>query len=161
YLKARPPGLRYARGNPGGPSVVIGYDARHNSRVFAEDAARVIAGAGFRACLACRPWPTPTTAWVVAHLGAGAGVMVTASHNPPPYNGYKVYWCNGAQIIPPHDKGIAAQIAAIGRTDVLPMPSLDDARRAGLVVDLDEAMHDRYIDEVIALRAKPELDGSK
>jgi phosphomannomutase len=86
--------------------------------------------------------------------------MVTASHNPPAYNGYKVYWGNGAQIIPPHDQGIAAAIAKIGRSDQLPMPALDDARRAKTVVDLDEQLHERYLDAVIALRAQPDLDGT-
>ena len=69
---------------------------------------RGVIGAGLRVYLAHRPWPTPVTAWSVLDLGAAAGVMVTASHNPPAYNGYKVYWGNGAQIIPPHDTGIAA-----------------------------------------------------
>ncbi|HEU4613672.1 MAG TPA: phospho-sugar mutase, partial [Kofleriaceae bacterium] len=144
--------------------VVIGHDARHNSRVFSEDTARVLAGAGIKAYLAHRPWPTPTTAWAVTALGAAAGVMVTASHNPPAYNGYKVYWGNGAQIIPPHDKGIAAAIAREekrGRSDQLPMPELADARANGLVVDLDEGLHDRYLADVIALRAQPQLDGSQ
>jgi phosphomannomutase len=141
--------------------VVIGHDARHNSRVFAEDTARVLAGAGIKALLAHRPWPTPTTAWAVTDARAAGGVMVTASHNPPAYNGYKVYWTNGAQIIPPHDTGIAAAIATIGATDLLPMPELDDARRAGLVVDLDETVHERYLDAVIALRASPAVDGSR
>ena len=140
--------------------VVIGHDARHNSRVFSEDTARVLAGVGIRVHLAHRPWPTPTTAWAVTTLGAAAGVMVTASHNPPAYNGYKVYWGNGAQIIPPHDTGIAAAIAKVGRSDQLAMPSLDDARKRGLVVDLDEALHDRYLADVVALRAQPSLDGS-
>ena len=138
--------------------VVIGHDARHLSREFAEDTARVLAGAGIRALLAHRPWPTPTTAWAVVDREAAAGVMVTASHNPPQYNGYKVYWGNGAQIIPPHDVGIAAAIARTskaGRSDELAMPSLADARARGLVVDLDEALHDRYLTAVLGLRRTP------
>ena len=137
--------------------VVIGHDARHNSRVFAEDTARVLAGAGIKAVLAPRPWPTPTTAWAVTATNACAGVMVTASHNPPEYNGYKVYWGNGAQIIPPHDKGIAAEIDKVGRSDELPMPPLTDQH----IVHLDETLHDRYIAAVVALRAQPKLDGTK
>lgn len=152
YLKAKVP-------DAAGRGVLIGHDARHNSRVFAEDTARVLAGAGIKSFLAHRPWPTPTSAWAVTHLGAAAGVMVTASHNPPEYNGYKVYWGNGAQIIPPHDTGIAAEIAKIGRSDELAMPELAAARKAGLVVDLDESLHDKYLAEVIALRAQPSLDG--
>ena len=139
--------------------VLIGHDARRNSRVFSEDTARVIAGCGITVYLAHRPWPTPTTAWAVLERRACAGVMVTASHNPPAYNGYKVYWGNGAQIIPPHDTGIAAAIAKIGRSDRLPMPALDELRAQGLVVDLDETLHDRYLEAVVALRASPTLDG--
>ncbi len=101
------------------------------------------------------------TAWAVTDRNACAGVMVTASHNPPEYNGYKVYWGNGAQIIPPHDAGIAAAIAKIGRSNQLPMPALADARRDKLVIDLDEALHDRYLAAVIALRAQPKLDVGK
>jgi phosphomannomutase len=141
--------------------VVIGHDSRTNSRVFSEDTARVLAGAGIRAYLAHRPWPTPTTAWAVVDRNAAAGVMVTASHNPPEYNGYKVYWGNGAQIVPPHDHGIAAAIDKIGRSDQLPMPALADARRNKLVIDLDEALHDRYLAAVVALRPQPALDVSK
>ncbi|HEY4242518.1 MAG TPA: phospho-sugar mutase [Kofleriaceae bacterium] len=142
--------------------VVIGHDARRNSRVFAEDTARVLAGAGIRVYLAHRAWPTPTTAWTVTHTNACAGVMVTASHNPAAYNGYKVYWGNGAQIIPPHDTGIARSIAEtelLGSSDALPMPSLADARAAGLVSELGEDVHDLYIAAVVALRASPATDG--
>jgi phosphomannomutase len=139
--------------------VLIGHDARRNSRVFSEDTARVIAGAGIKVYLAHRPWPTPTTAWAVVDRNACGGVMVTASHNPPAYNGYKVYWGNGAQIIPPHDIGIAAAVTRIGRSDKLPMPELAALRAKGLVIDLDETLHDRYLEAVVALRANPTLDG--
>ena len=138
-------------------SVVIGHDARTNSRAFAEDSARVFAGAGLRVYLAPRPWPTPVTAWCVSHFGAAAGVMVTASHNPRTYNGYKVYWGNGAQIIPPHDAGIAAAIARVGRSDELPMAPLDDPH----ITHLGEDTHDRYVAAVVALRPRPELDVGK
>ncbi len=139
--------------------VLIGHDARRNSRVFSEDTARVLGGIGIKVYLAHRPWPTPTTAWAVGATNACAGIMVTASHNPPAYNGYKVYWGNGAQIIPPHDTGIAAAIAKVGRSDQLPMPSLEELRRNGLVIDLDETLHDAYLADVVALRASPGIDG--
>ena len=116
--------------------VVIGHDARHLSRELSEDTARVLGGAGIRSYLAHRPWPTPMTAWAVTARQACAGVMVTASHNPAAYNGYKVYWGNGAQIIPPHDTGIAAAIARVGAASGIAMPGLDELRAAGTVVDL-------------------------
>lgn len=153
YLLAIVPAARTA-------GVVIGHDARRNSRIFAEDTARVLGGLGIKSYLAHRPWPTPTTAWAVVELAACAGVMVTASHNPPAYNGYKVYWGNGAQIIPPHDVDIAAAIAKVGRSDHLAMPELAELRARGLVHDLDESLHDAYLAAVIALRASPALSGS-
>lgn len=98
--------------------VVIGYDGRLMSREFAEDAANVFATLGLRVYLSEVLCPTPVTAFAVKHLNAAAGVMVTASHNPPEYNGYKVYWGNGAQIIPPHDAGIAAAIDHAALQDI-------------------------------------------
>ncbi|UGY93306.1 phospho-sugar mutase [Streptomyces gobiensis] len=106
----------------GGGLVVIGYDARYKSEDFARDTAAVMVGAGLRAALLPRPLPTPVLAFAIRHLGAVAGVTVTASHNPPRDNGYKVYLGDGSQIVPPADTGIAGEIAAIG--------SLADVARA-------------------------------
>ncbi|MEW1871192.1 phospho-sugar mutase [Streptomyces caelestis] len=109
-------------GHTGG-LVVIGYDARHKSRDFAEDTAAVMTGAGLRAAVLNRPLPTPVLAFAVRHLGAVAGVEVTASHNPPRDNGYKVYLGDGSQIVPPADAEIAAEIAAVASLTTLPRPA--------------------------------------
>ena len=110
----------YLRDHEAAPSAVIGYDARHNSDVFARDTAEVLAGAGVRAVLLPEPLPTPVLAFAIGHLGLSAGVMVTASHNPPRDNGYKVYLGDTSQIVPPADTDISAAIDAVGAVDTLP-----------------------------------------
>nr|WP_206440815.1 phospho-sugar mutase [Streptomyces scabichelini] len=103
--------------------VVIGYDARHKSEDFARDTAAVMTGAGLRAAVLPRPLPTPVLAFAIRHLGAVAGVEVTASHNPPRDNGYKVYLGEGSQIVPPADAEIAAEIEAIAGLSDVPRPA--------------------------------------
>jgi phosphomannomutase len=115
YLKAR---------GQGEGLVVIGYDARYKSTDFALDTAAVMTGAGLRAAVLPRPLPTPVLAFAVRHLGAVAGVEVTASHNPPRDNGYKVYLGDGSQIVPPADGEIAAEIAAVGPLASVPRPGV-------------------------------------
>jgi phosphomannomutase len=103
------------------PVVVVGYDARYGSRDFAIDSCRVLAGAGVSARLLPRPLPTPVLSFAVRHLGAQAGVMVTASHNPAGDNGYKVYGADGAQIVSPSDSEIEAAIRDAGPARDLPL----------------------------------------
>jgi phosphomannomutase len=133
-----------------GAVVAIGYDARHNSRQFAMDTAAVMAGAGHLPRLLSQASPTPVLAFSVRHLGAQAGVMVTASHNPARDNGYKVYLGDGSQIAPPNDALIAACIDAVGplagipRGDFAELPAEDMlapyvARSAELVTVTPEA----------------------
>jgi phosphomannomutase len=112
--------------------VVIGYDARRKSEDFARDTAAVMTGAGLNAAVLPRPLPTPVLAYAIRHLGAVAGVEVTASHNPPRDNGYKVYLGDGSQIVPPADAEIAAEIAAVRSLHDVPRPdtgweTLDDS----------------------------------
>ena len=126
-----------------GDAVVIGYDARHNSDVFARDTAEVVTGAGLRAYVLPRPLPTPLLAFAIRDLGCVAGVMVTASHNPPRDNGYKVYLGDGSQIVPPADDEIAARITAVG-------PLADVPRGDGGEV-LGDDIVDRYVDSVVKL----------
>ena len=110
----------YLQETVGTGSVVIGYDARRNSDVFARDTAEVLTGAGFEALTLPRELPTPLLAFAIRELGCVAGVMVTASHNPPQDNGYKVYLGDGSQIVPPADTGIAAHIDAVGALSGVP-----------------------------------------
>ena len=131
--------------------VVIGYDGRRLSRELAEDTACVLAAAGIRAFLFPDFAPTPLTAFAVTHLKAAAGVMVTASHNPPEYNGYKAYWGNGAQIVPPVDVGIAAEIAKAPPARDVPRLSVKEARARGLLVDVADDVIRAYLDAVLAL----------
>ena len=125
------------------PTVVVGYDARHNSDVFARDTAELMTAAGVNAHLLPKPLPTPVLAFAIRHLGCSAGVMVTASHNPPQDNGYKVYLGDGSQIVPPADADISAEILAVGPVNELP--------RSNDYVRLGDEVAEAYMAAAIAL----------
>ncbi|MFF2493117.1 phospho-sugar mutase [Agromyces sp. NPDC058064] len=135
------------------PSVVIGYDGRKNSAVFARDSAELMAGAGVRAILLPRLLPTPVLAFAVRHFGTSAGVMVTASHNPPNDNGYKVYLGgehHGSQIVAPADAEIAAHILDVASTTAVPALPRGDVETAG----------EEVVDEYVRLTAASAAPGT-
>jgi phosphomannomutase len=127
--------------------VVIGFDGRHGSREFAADSAGVLLSMGFRVYAYDEVCATPQLAHAIPFLGCAAGIMVTASHNPPQDNGYKVYWRNGAQIITPHDKGIATAIEGI---QGCPTPD------GGVSEPIPPAVWSDYLDRVLSLRVRPQ-----
>ncbi len=133
-----------SRGGPGPRSrgVVVGFDGRHSSRGFAEDAAAVLTGLDIPVRLFPDPVPTPLLSFSVPLLGAAAGVTVTASHNPPRDNGYKVYLASGAQLVPPVDAAIAARVASAPRLDAIRRrtPAEAAARGLRLLVDVEDTM---------------------
>ena len=128
-----------------GGTVIIGHDARHKSDVFARDSAEIFAGAGFRALLVPVPTPTPVVAFGIGHFGCVAGVVVTASHNPPQDNGYKVYLGDGSQIVPPADGEIAGCIEEITHRDLSDVPRSDD------YVEVGDELVEAYLDRVTSL----------
>jgi phosphomannomutase len=140
--------------------VVIGYDGRRMSRELAEDTACALAALGIRAYLTNEVEPTPLLAFAVTRLGCAAGVMITASHNPPEYNGYKAYWGNGAQIIPPVDVGIAQAIERAPAAKDVPRLSLADAQEKGLVAIVGPELERDYLAEVKKLGVRDDGDRS-
>jgi len=118
------------RGHAGG-KVIIGFDARYNSDVFARDSAEIIAAAGFEVIITAEPTPTPVVAFGIRHFDCVAGVVVTASHNPPNDNGYKVYLGDGSQIIPPADVEIAERIGWMSRHPISDLPRSDSFTEIG------------------------------
>ncbi|MCO4745958.1 MAG: phospho-sugar mutase [Proteobacteria bacterium] len=133
-------------------AVVIGFDGRRNSLEFAEDTASVLGAMGFELVLFDEVCPTPRLAHAVRALGAVAGVMVTASHNPPQDNGYKVYAGDGAQIVPPVDTDIAAAVDRFASLADVPFTDVSELRAQGKVTAVPSEVHAAYFDGVSALR---------
>ena len=128
--------------------VAIAYDSRHMSPEFAQEAALCLAANGIKAYIFETLRPTPELSFVVRHLGCVAGINVTASHNPPEYNGYKVYWEDGAQITPPHDSGIMGEVKAISDWNTVKTMDKAEAEKAGLFEVIGKEVDDAYMAEL-------------
>jgi phosphomannomutase len=144
-----------AGGSGAGIAVVVGCDARHRSAEFADETGRVLAGAGVAVHALPVPCPTPLLAFAVRHLGAAAGIMITASHNPAADNGYKLYLGDGAQVIPPADAEIERRIAGLGPLSAVPVA---DAASPLITRHGDEVAR-AYLDAVVAAAAGPSARG--
>ncbi len=136
-------------------SVVIAYDSRNFSDLFAEEAARVLAANGIKAYLFSGLRPTPELSYAVRALQATAGIVVTASHNPPEYNGYKVYWSDGGQIVPPHDKGIIEEVRKVSTQ--IHLMARDEAQKKGLLIIIDEQIDAEYRQVIKECSLRPDL----
>jgi phosphomannomutase len=147
----RGPGRGIAGAGAAEAGVVIGCDARHRSDEFADEAAQVLAGSGIRVHLLPRQQPTPLLAFAVRHLHAAAGIMITASHNPPAYNGYKLYLRDGAQIVPPADIEIESEIRSLGPLSLVPLAPLDSP----LIVRHGDEVARAYLDQICAASPAP------
>ncbi|MGL4292768.1 MAG: phospho-sugar mutase, partial [Bacteroidales bacterium] len=132
-------------------SVVVGHDCRNNSRLFAETAAANFSANGIKAYVFDDMRPTPETSFAIRELGCQSGVIVTASHNPKEYNGYKVYWNDGAQVIAPHDKNIIAEVNKIRSVKEIKFEGNPD-----LIVALGAEMDNKYLDNIKTLSLSPE-----
>ena len=130
--------------------VAIAYDSRRMSPEFSDEAARTLAANGIKAYRFESLRPTPELSFAVRELGCIAGINITASHNPPEYNGYKVYWEDGAQFTPPHDKGVTEKVMAITDLSAVRTMSREEAEASGLYVTIGAEIDDKYIAQVKA-----------
>lgn len=138
-------------------SVAIAYDSRNHSMEFAKESAAVFAGNGLKVFLFESLRPTPELSFAVRHLGATAGVVVTASHNPKEYNGYKVYWSDGGQIVPPHDKGIIGEVKAITDFGSIVRADYDKAVAEGRIVIIGKDVDEAFYEAILRLSVRPDV----
>ena len=137
--------------------VAIAYDSRIMSPEFAKETALCLNANGIKTYRFTSLRPTPELSFAVRKLGCMAGIVITASHNPREYNGYKVYWEDGAQITPPHDKNILAEVAKVTSFDMVKTMSEEDARAAGLYCEVDQEIDDAYMEELKKQSIHPEV----
>ncbi len=131
--------------NSGALKVAISHDCRHNSRAFAEQTAEILAANDIDAYLFPDLRPTPLLSFAIRELGCDAGIMITASHNPAEYNGYKVYGSDGGQLVPPHDKGVIAEVRRVSPADIR------SAGGKGKVFEIGPEVERSYLDKLRAL----------
>jgi phosphoglucomutase len=148
YVKKFVPDIKNA-------SAVIAYDSRNFSDVFAREAALVLCANGIKTYLFSSLRPTPELSFAVRELKATIGIVVTASHNPPEYNGYKVYWNDGAQVVEPHDNGIIAEVRSV--SGAISSISVEKATADGLLKIIDKEIDEKFISMVIGCSLRPEL----
>ena len=134
------------KNNPENKGVAISYDSRHMSKEFSEIAALCLNANGIKTYVFEELRPVPELSFAVRELKCIAGVMITASHNPPKYNGYKVYWEDGAQIVPPHDKGIITEVNSIEDFSTIKKITKEEAIKKGLYNVIGKKMDDKYIE---------------
>lgn len=136
--------------------VALSYDSRHRSREFANTACEVFAAFNIKSLITKELRPTPMLSFMVRHFGCAAGICVTASHNPPEYNGYKVYWDTGAQVIPPHDKAIIAKYSSLTRYEDLKIVDYKTAVAKGLIQEIGDELDKPYFAKVDQLSLRKE-----
>jgi phosphoglucomutase len=155
--------VEYIRRNvpEGTGSVCIAYDSRIMSAEFARVAARVVAGNGMKAYLFEDVRPTPELSFAVRHFKATAGIVITASHNPKEYNGYKVYWNDGAQVVPPHDKGIIDEVRGISSMRQVNMADFEQEVRKDAIHLIGETVDRLFIESLDAVHLQPDLTQSR
>jgi len=137
--------------------VVIAYDSRHMSPEFAMESALVLAGNNIKVYLFQSLRPTPLLSFAVRHFNATSGIVITASHNPKEYNGYKVYWEDGAQIVPPHDRNIINEVLRVTSMKQVSRLDKDTARKKGLLTLIGEDVDEAYYEKAMSLSINPEV----
>jgi phosphoglucomutase len=139
-------------------AVVIAHDSRTHSAQFAGEAATIFAANGLRTYLCESLRPTPWLSFAVRHLNATAGIVITASHNPKQYNGYKAYWSDGAQVVPPHDTAIIREVRGIASVEQIRFMDFEQAKHEGLIVLVGEDIDQAYLEAIEPCRLARDLD---
>ncbi len=139
------------------PKAVIAYDSRNNSKEFASISAIVLASNGIKTYLFEDIRPTPELSFAVRHFAATAGIVITASHNPKQYNGYKVYWNDGAQVVAPHDEGIIAEVKKVKTLDMVKQDDFDKLKKGGMIEIIGEKIDNLFIDTILKLNINSDI----